>query len=93
VFGIVVTSGEEALAKGVVVRVEVRRRNDRIKREIDCRDGEQVHWDDHRNRCSLKVFRAGAVEEGMLDRGVDEDGSAATGGASKMICVIDGVEG
>jgi hypothetical protein len=35
VFGIVITTGEEALAKGVVVRVEVRRRNNRSRREID----------------------------------------------------------
>jgi hypothetical protein len=41
----------------------------------------------------LKVFRAEAVEEGMLDRGFDEDGTAATGGASRMICVINGEEG
>jgi hypothetical protein len=38
----------------------VRRRNDRIRREIDCRDGERAIGVDHRSHCSLKVFRAEA---------------------------------
>jgi hypothetical protein len=87
VFGIVVTTGEEALAKGGEVR-KVLRRNERCRREVDRRGGV-----DHRNRCGLKVCSAKAVKKGMLDRGFDEDGTTTAGGANRMICVVDGVEG
>jgi hypothetical protein len=42
VLSIVVTTGEEALAKRGVVRVEVLGRKSRIRREIDCRDGKRA---------------------------------------------------
>jgi hypothetical protein len=93
VLDIVVTTGEEALAKGGEVRIKVLRRNERIIREVDRRDGEGSSGVNHRNRCDLKVCSAEAVKKDMLDRGFDEDGTTTAGGASRVICVVDGVEG
>jgi hypothetical protein len=41
----------------------------------------------------LKVLRAEDAVEGMLVRGFVEDITDTTGGASRMVCVINGVEG
>jgi hypothetical protein len=53
VLGIVVTTGEEALAKRGVIRGEVLRCNSRIRREVYCRNGKRARWVDHGNRRSL----------------------------------------
>jgi hypothetical protein len=83
--GIVVATGEEALAKGGKVRVKVFRRNERSRREVDSRDGKGSSGVNHRDRGGLKICSACAVEKGMLDGGFDEDGTTTAGGASRVI--------
>jgi hypothetical protein len=56
--GIVVTTGEEALAKGGEVRIKVFRRNERSRGEVDSRDGEGSSGVSHRDRCGLKICSA-----------------------------------
>jgi hypothetical protein len=92
VLSIVVTTGEEALAKRGVVRVEVLGRKSRIRREIDCRDGKRARGVDHGDRSSLEGGGAETMEEGMVDGRFDEDGAAAPSCAGRMVGVVNGVE-
>jgi hypothetical protein len=51
--GIVVSNCEEAQARRGVIRFEMIRRNSRIWREVDCRNGKRSRGVDHGNRRSL----------------------------------------
>jgi hypothetical protein len=83
VFGVVVSTCEEALAERGVIRLEMFWRKNRIGREVDSRNGERAGGVDYRDRRSLDGGGAETVEEGMLDGRLDKDGTASASGAGR----------